>query len=141
MNVIPSLVADRKPTVLGEPCQRALHNPPVSPRLLGTLRTLPSHAPLDASSSERPRALLVIVGFVGARLPGALSWPTTTRPARGPGGSASSTYASKTAPVVAPSTTSDGPMPSSVMLEISVTFLPQSRGAEHGARSPRLDQA
>lgn len=25
--------------------------------------------------------------------------------------------------------------------EISVTFLPQSRGAEHGARSPRLDQA
>ena len=82
MNVIPSLVADRKPTVLGEPCQRALHNPPVSPRLLGTLRTLPSYAPLDASSSERPRALLVnflsIVGFVGVQLPGALSWPASS---------------------------------------------------------------
>src|SRR5215203_1324776 len=57
------------------------------------------------------------------------------------GASASSTYASKTALVVAPSTASDGPIPERVMLESNVTFLPQLRGAEQRARSPRLDQA
>src|SRR5215212_3410417 len=66
---------------------------------------------------------------------------TTTCPAERLGASASSTYASKTARVVAPSTPSDGPMPLSVMLESRVTFLPQLRGDEQCARSPRLDQA
>jgi hypothetical protein len=41
------------------------------------------------------------------------------------GASASSTYVSKTALVVAPSTASDGPMPESVMLESKVTFVLQ----------------
>jgi hypothetical protein len=43
--------------------------------------------------------------------------------------------------VVAPSTAKDGPMPESVMLESRVTFGPQLRGAEQGARSPLRDQA
>src|SRR3712207_6987953 len=66
---------------------------------------------------------------------------TTTCPARRLGASASSTYASKSALVVAPSTASDGPMPESVMLASRVTFGPQLRGEEQCARSPLGDQA
>jgi len=66
---------------------------------------------------------------------------TTTCPERRLGTSASSTYASKSTLVVAPSTASDGPMPESVMLESRVTFGAQLRGDEQCARSPRLDQA
>src|SRR5215212_9115678 len=66
---------------------------------------------------------------------------TTICPGRRLGASASSTYASKTALVVAPSTARDGPIPQSVRLQSNVTFLPQLRGAEQRARSPRLDQA
>ncbi len=66
---------------------------------------------------------------------------TTTCPGRRLGASASSTYASKTALVVAPSTAKDGPMPESVMLESRVTLAPQLRGALAKARSPLRDQA
>src|ERR671916_121731 len=66
---------------------------------------------------------------------------TTTCPGRRVGTSAFSTYASKTALVVAPSTASDGPMPESVMLESRVTFFPQLCGALHRARLPLRDQA
>src|SRR3712207_9247635 len=66
---------------------------------------------------------------------------TTTCPARRLGASASSTYASKTALVVAPSTASDGPMPESVMLASRVMFGPQLRGDEQCARSPLGDHA
>src|SRR5215212_7108716 len=66
---------------------------------------------------------------------------TTTCPGCRLGARASSTYASKTALVVAPSTAKDGPIPQSVMLESNVTFFPQLRGAEQYARSPLGDQA
>src|SRR5215213_11036287 len=65
---------------------------------------------------------------------------TTTCPERRLGASAS-TYASKTALVLAPSTASDGPMPESAMLESRVTLAPPLRGAEQSARSPLGDQA
>ena len=64
-----------------------------------------------------------------------------TYPDLGVGASTPLRYASNTLRVVAPSTASDGPMPSVLMLESSVTFFPQLRGAFAGARSPRLDQA
>ena len=70
-----------------------------------------------------------------------LSITTTICPERRLGASASSTYASKTALVVALSTASDGPMPESVMLASRVTFAPQLRGEEQCARSPLGDQA
>src|SRR5215211_4649016 len=66
---------------------------------------------------------------------------TTTCPGCRRGARACSTYASKTALVVAPSTAKDGPIPESVMLESRVTFFPQLRGAEQCARSPLGDQA
>jgi hypothetical protein len=31
VDVVPPLIANREPTVLGKPCQRAHHNPPVPP--------------------------------------------------------------------------------------------------------------
>ena len=63
----------------------------------------------------------------------------TTCPGERLGTSACSTYASKTALVVAPSTATDGPMPESVMLQSSVRFLPQFLGARALRRSPTLD--
>src|SRR5215213_9746347 len=66
---------------------------------------------------------------------------TTSCPGRNEGANTRSTYVSNTALVVGPSTARHGPIPESVMLAKSVTFAPQLRGAEHGARSPRLDQA
>ena len=58
---------------------------------------------------------------------------TATCPGETLGASSFSTYASKPALVVATSTARDGPMPESVMLQSSVTLLPQLRGAEHSA--------
>jgi hypothetical protein len=66
---------------------------------------------------------------------------TTTCPGPSDGASASSTYASKTAIVVAPSTAIHGPIPSRVMLANRVTLLPQLRGTSPYARSPLRDQA
>ena len=73
MYVVPLLITDRKPAVLGHPRQRSLHHPPVPAQLLGALYLLPGYAPLDASFPERPRALFVVVGFVGVKLLGTLS--------------------------------------------------------------------
>src|SRR5215207_5012236 len=72
MNVIAPLVADRKPAELGQPRQRPLNHPPVPPQLLRTLYLLSRYASLDATFSERPRTLLVVVGFVGVKLLGTL---------------------------------------------------------------------
>ena len=63
MDVIAPLVAHRKPAELGEPRQRPLNHPPVAAQLLRTLYLLSRYAPLDATFSERPRTLLVVVGF------------------------------------------------------------------------------
>src|SRR5437660_1600960 len=77
MYVVPPLITDRKPAVLGHPRQRPLHHPPVPAQLLGALYLLPGYAPLDASFPERPRALFVVVGFVGVKLLGTLSRSAT----------------------------------------------------------------
>ena len=79
MDVVVSLVADREPTILGKPCQRPLHNPPVSTQFLGTLNSLSRYAYLDTPPAQRPTALLVVVGFVGVQLLGAFSRATSTR--------------------------------------------------------------
>jgi hypothetical protein len=62
---------------------------------------------------------------------------TTICPGRRLGASTRSTYASKTKAVVASSTVSDGPIPSQLMLESSVVFLPRLRGTLRRNRSPR----
>src|SRR5215218_8452840 len=73
MDVVAPLIANRKPTVLRKPCQRALHDPPVSSQFLATLLALSCYAALDMALSEGPFALFVVVGFVGVQLVGALS--------------------------------------------------------------------
>jgi hypothetical protein len=70
MDVIAPLIANREPTVLGKPCQCALHHPPVSPQLLAALYALPCYTVLYPASSQSFLALLVIVGFVGMQLLG-----------------------------------------------------------------------
>src|SRR5918994_7175706 len=73
VDVIAPLVADRNPAELGEPRQRPLNHPPVAAQLLRTLYLLSCYAPLDATFSERPRTLRVVVGFVDVKLLGTLS--------------------------------------------------------------------
>src|SRR5215207_6814457 len=75
VDVIAPLVADREPAKLGQPRQRPLNHPPVPPQLLRTLYLLPGYAPLDPAFLERPRTLLVVVGFVGVKLLGTLPRP------------------------------------------------------------------
>src|SRR5215218_5592466 len=72
MDIVSPLIANRQPTVLRKPRQRALHNPPMPSQFLRTLHTLSGYAPLDAPFSQSLRALFVVVGFVGVHLIGAL---------------------------------------------------------------------
>jgi hypothetical protein len=72
MDIVSPLIANRQPTVLRKPCQRALHNPPMPAQFLRTLHTLSGYAPLDAPFSQSLGALFVVVGFVGVYLLGAL---------------------------------------------------------------------
>ena len=64
VDVVPPLVADRQPAVLGKPGQCPLHHPPVPSQLLAALYPLPGYATLDAPLPQGPFALLVVVGFV-----------------------------------------------------------------------------
>ena len=77
MDVIPPLVADREPAVLGKPRQRAFYNPPVSTQLLATVDPLPRYAYLDTPLAQRPTTLFVIIGFVSMQLLGAFSRATS----------------------------------------------------------------
>ena len=63
VDVIAPLVADSEPAKLGEPRQSPLNHPPVAAQLLRTLYLLSRYAPLDATFSERPRTLFVVVGL------------------------------------------------------------------------------
>src|SRR5215207_7858580 len=72
MDIVSALIANRQPTVLRKPCQRALHNPPMPAQFLRTLHPLSGYAPLDGPFSQSLRALFVVVGFVGMYLIGAL---------------------------------------------------------------------
>src|SRR5215213_5896628 len=65
---------------------------------------------------------------------------TTTRPLRRVGPRTCSTYVSKTWLLVAPSTASEGPIPSMVMVANSVVLLQRLRGKEKRALSPFLEQ-
>jgi hypothetical protein len=71
---------------------------------------------------------LILLGLWAPRLS-----MTTTRPGGRLGASTSFTYASKTRTVVAPSTVRDGPIPSKLMLESNVVFLPRLLWALEGA--------
>jgi hypothetical protein len=73
LDVIAPLMADRKPGELGELRQRPLNHPPVTAQLLQTLYLLSRYGPLDATLSEPPRTLLVVLGLVGVELLGTLS--------------------------------------------------------------------
>jgi hypothetical protein len=68
MDVVPALIANREPTVLRKPGQRALHNPPVPTQLLAALYTLSCYTALYPAPSQDSFALLVVVGFVGMQL-------------------------------------------------------------------------
>src|SRR5215217_8534633 len=65
---------------------------------------------------------------------------TTTSSLRRVGARTRSRYVSKTSRSVAPSTASDGPIPSTLMLASTVVFLPRLRGTEQWALCPFLDQ-
>lgn len=73
MDIIPTFVADRKPAVLGEPCQRTFYDPPMPAQFLGAFHALSGYAPFYAPLSERPSALGVVVSLVGVQLLGALA--------------------------------------------------------------------
>lgn len=67
MDVGPSLVADGEAAELGEPSQRALHDPPVPAQTLAALDAATGDAVLDATAGERLTAAAVIVGLVGVQ--------------------------------------------------------------------------
>ena len=80
MDVVPALIANREPAVLGKPGQCALHHPAVSPQLLAALYALSCYTALYPAPSQGSLALLVVVGFVGVHLLGTFprSSPTGT---------------------------------------------------------------
>ena len=63
MDVVPALIANREPAVLGEPSQCALHHPPVPTQLLAALYALSCLTALYPAPSQGSLALLVVVGF------------------------------------------------------------------------------
>src|SRR5215218_563040 len=79
MDVVSALIANREPAVLGKPGQCALYHPPVAPQLFGALYALSCYTALYPAPSQGFFALLVVVGFVGMQLLGALPRPSPTR--------------------------------------------------------------
>ena len=77
VDVVPPLIANREPAVLGKPGQCALHNPPVPPQLLAVLYALSCYPTLDGTLSEGFFTLFVVVSFVGVQLLWTLSRSTT----------------------------------------------------------------
>jgi hypothetical protein len=73
VNVVAALIANREPAILRKPGQCALHSPPVPPQLLAALLALYCYPALDGTLSQSFFALFVVVGFVGVKLPRALS--------------------------------------------------------------------
>ena len=73
MNVVAALIANREPAILRKPGQCALHSLPVPPQLLAALLALYCYPALDGTLSQSFFALFVVVGFVGVKLPRALS--------------------------------------------------------------------
>jgi hypothetical protein len=63
MDVIPALIADGEPAVLGKPGQCALHHPAVLTQLLGALYALSCYTALYPALSQGSLALFVVVGF------------------------------------------------------------------------------
>src|SRR3712207_5818238 len=77
VDVVPPLIANREPAVLGKPGQCALHNPPVPPQFLAVLYALSCYPTLDGTLSEGFFTLFVVVSFVGVQLLWTLSRSTT----------------------------------------------------------------
>jgi hypothetical protein len=61
VDVVPALIANREPAVLGKPGQCALHNPAVSPQLLAALSM-----PLLAIRLFIPRLLKALLHFLSS---------------------------------------------------------------------------
>ena len=82
MDVVAPLVADREPTVLRKPGQRALHDPPVAPQSLARVDSASGDAWGYASSSQGFSTTREVVSLVGVELVGTLprSAGTATRP-------------------------------------------------------------
>ena len=76
MNVVPPLVAYRQPAVTGEPCQRALHHPPVLSQFLAGVDPPAGDARGYAPLPERSAASREVVGFVCVQLRRTLARPT-----------------------------------------------------------------
>src|SRR5215211_7230497 len=76
VNVVPPLVAYRQPAVTGEPCQRALHHPPVLSQFLAGVDPPAGDARGYAPLPERSAASREVVGFVCVQLRRTLARPT-----------------------------------------------------------------
>ena len=76
MDVGSSLVADGEAAELGEPSQRPLDDPPVSPQTLAALYAAAGDTVLDATAGESPTTAAVIVGLVGMQSGGAFARPS-----------------------------------------------------------------
>ena len=73
MDVVAPFIADGEPAILRKPGQCALHYPSVASQLLAALYALSCYPALDGTLSQGFFALFVVVGFVGVKLPRALS--------------------------------------------------------------------
>jgi hypothetical protein len=63
MDVVPPLIANREHPILRNPCQSALHNPPVPPQLLAALLALSCYPALDGTLPEGFFAFVVVESF------------------------------------------------------------------------------
>src|SRR5215211_2341906 len=75
VDVVAPLVAYRQSAVAGEPCQRALHHPPVAPQPLAGVDPAPGDARLYAPLPQGLAAAGEVVGFVGVQLRRTLARP------------------------------------------------------------------
>jgi hypothetical protein len=67
MDVVPALIANREPAILGKLGECALHDPPMPTQLLAAFLTLSCYPALDGAPSQSVFAfvVVVVVGFVG----------------------------------------------------------------------------
>src|SRR5919204_5380958 len=77
MDVGPALVADREPTVLGQPSQRPLDDPAMPSQALAALDALARNAHLDVAPPQGPATARNVVRLVRVQLVRAFAGPST----------------------------------------------------------------
>src|SRR5918912_3652429 len=77
MDVGAALVADREPTILGQPGQRALHHPAMPSQALAALDALARNAHLDVAPPQGPATARNVVRLVRVQLVRACAGPST----------------------------------------------------------------